>query len=152
MHSQNYSTMEESNIIYQDEIRRHMDAMRRWYKFFAVVAIVMSSLYLVFSVLIFVFGGYISRMTNSPIPIQPFGVIYLAPMAIAVPAIIFLMRAAKAAKTAVALNNPASNVAFMRWSKHFWKYCGIVTIVLLGLLVLSIAAGIVFAFTMTPQV
>ena len=143
--------MDESNIIYQDEIRRHMDAMRRWYKFFAVVAIVMASLYLVFSVLIFVFGGYLGRITNSPIPFQPFGVVYLVPMGLAVPAIIFLMRAAKAAKTAVALNNPASNVAFMRWSKHFWKYCGIVTIVLLGVMVLTLAAAIVFAFTLPPQ-
>lgn len=143
--------MEESNIIYQDEIRRHMDAMRRWYKFFAVVSIVMASLSLVIGVLVFVFGGYFNRWSNSPIPIQPFGIIYLIAMGIAVPAIIFLMRAAKAAKTAVALNNPASNVAFMRWSKHFWKYCGIVTIVLLGMTVLYIIAGVVFAFTLTPQ-
>lgn len=142
--------MDESNIIYQDEIRRHMDAMRRWYKFFAVVSIVMASLSLLFGVLIFVFGGYFNRISNSPFPIQPLGIIYLIAMGIAVPAIIFLMRAAKAAKTAVALNNPASNVAFMRWSKHFWKYCGIVTIVLLGLTVLYIAVGIVFAFTMVP--
>lgn len=143
--------MEESNIIYQDEIRRHMDTMRRWYKFFAVVAIVMSSLYLVFAILIFVFGGYLNKLTNLPIPIQPFGVIYLVPMAVAVPAIVFLLRAAKAAKTAVALNNPASNVAFMRWSKHFWKYCGIVAIVLLSLFVIYLAAGIIFAFTLTPH-
>jgi len=142
--------MDESSIIYQDEIRRHMDAMRRWYKFFAVVSIVMASLSLVSGVLIFVFGGYFNRLSHSPIPIQPFGIIYLIAMGIAIPAIIFLMRAAKAAKTAVALNNPASNVAFMRWSKHFWKYCGIVTIVLLGLMVLYIAMGIVLAFTMTP--
>ncbi|MBP5541471.1 MAG: hypothetical protein J6X88_07480 [Bacteroidales bacterium] len=143
--------MDESNIIYQDEIRRHMDTMRRWYKFFAVVAIVMASLYMVFAVLIFVFGGYLNRIINLPFPVQPFGVIYLVPMAIVVPAIVFLMRAAKAAKTAVALNNPASNVAFMRWSKHFWKYCGIVTIVLLSLFVVYLATAIVLAFTLTPQ-
>lgn len=144
--------MEESNIIYQDEIRRHVDAIRRWYKFFAVVAIVVASLYLVASVLIFVFGSYLSRWTGSPVPLQPFGTVYLIPMAVAVPAIVFLMKAAKAAKTSVALNNTASMVAFMRWSKRFWKYCGIVTIVLLGLWVLSVATAIILFFTLKAPV
>ena len=144
--------MDESNIIYQDEIRRHTDTIRRWYKFFAVVAIVLGSLYLVAAILVFVFGGYITRTFNIPIPIQPFGVIYLVPPALVVPAVIFLMRAAKAAKISVALNNPASNVAFIRWTKHFWKYCGIVAIVLLSLLVLYIAAGIILAATYLPTI
>lgn len=137
--------MDENSIIYQDEIRRHMDTMRRWYKFFAVVAIVIPSLYMVFAVLIFIFGEYINNRLGLPFPVQPLGIVYLIPVAVVVPAIVFLLRAAKAAKTAVALNNPASNVAFMRWSKHFWKYCGIVAIVLLSLFVLYLAALVFLA-------
>lgn len=136
--------MDESNIIYQDQIRRHTDSIRRWYQFFAIVSIVSASLYLVAAVLLFVFGGTINKFSPQPVPIQLYGIVYLLGVAIMVPAIIYLMKAAKAGKMSVALNNPADMVAFMRWSKHFWKYCGILTIVMLGILLLTIAFVVVY--------
>lgn len=136
--------MEESNIIYQDAIRRHVDAIRRWYKFFAVVSIVLSSLYLVSGVLLIVFGDGINRILGEQCFALPMGIVNILVMAVLVPAIIYLFKGAKAGKVSVALNNPADMVAFMRWSKHFWKYCGIVTIVVLGLSVLYIVATVIF--------
>ena len=136
--------MEESKIILEDAIRRHTDSMRRWYMFFAVVSIVMGALSLAAGVLLIVFGAALNAVSAHPVPVQAAGIVYILMAGVMVPAIVFLMRAAKAGKTSVALNNQADMVAFMRWSKHFWKYCGIVTIVLLGLAVLYTAAVVLF--------
>ena len=141
--------MDEMNIILQDEMRHHIDSIRKWYKFFGVLSIVMASLVMAFSVLTFVFNGFLSDLFTRHIPgfwiVN--GVLFALSSAVMVPLAVFLLRAARSGKKAVALNNEEAKVAFMRHTKLYWKYFGIVSIVALGVSVLMIAFDLVAIFT-----
>ena len=140
--------MEEQNLKLQVAVKHYVHSTGRWYKFFAVVSIVGMSLMVFGALCCFLVGGIMSdAMAESgypyPIPMWVFGILYLVCAGIMLPMVIYLMRAARAARTAVALNNNEAVVAFMRNTKSYWKFYGILTIVMLGLCVIAIPAGIV---------
>lgn len=134
--------MEEKNIRLQQEVKECAHSMGRWYKFFAVVYIVSAAIMLAAGVLMVTVGGmFESAMEKYPFPLWVMGVLYLVCAAVEVPAIVYLFRAAKACREAVGFNNNEAAARFMRHSKSYWKYIGILTIVMLGLTVLVMVAG-----------
>ena len=138
--------MEEQNIRLQQEAKQCVHSIGRWYKFFAVVGIVGASLMLLAGVLMIVASTVFSKaLAVYPFPAWVLGAIYLICAGLELPIIIFLMRAAKAATKAVGFNNNEAAVCFMRYTKRYWKYYGILTIVMLGLCALAVPTGVVAA-------
>jgi hypothetical protein len=63
-----------------------------------------------------------------------------------VPVIVYMLRGAKAAETAVALNSNEAALGFLSHSKSYWKFYGILTIVMLALCIIAIPIAIIAAF------
>jgi uncharacterized membrane protein YfcA len=78
-------------------------------------------------------------------PMWLFGILYLACAGLMVPVIVYLLRGAKAAETAVALNSNEAAVSFLSNSKSYWKFYGILTIVMLALCIIAIPISIITA-------
>lgn len=139
--------MEEQNIRLQQEVKQCVHSIGRWYKFFAVVSIVGAALMLLAAVIMFVATGLINEeltevLGSYPFPLWVLGIIYFLSAAIQVPMIIYLLCASKAATKAVGFNNNESAARFVRYTKRYWKFYGILTIVLLGICVLVIPAAV----------
>lgn len=138
--------MEEQNIRLQQEVKQCVHSIGRWYKFFAVVGIVGASLMLLLGALMIVASAVsIEALADYPFPAWVLGAIYLIGAGLELPIIIFLMRAAKAATKAVGFNNNEEAACFVRYTKRYWKYYGILTIVMLGLCVLAVPTGVLAA-------
>jgi hypothetical protein len=75
---------------------------------------------------------YAAAAGMAALPTALIAVLYLVIAGLQVPVIIYLMRSAKAAETAVALNSNEAAVSFLANSKSYWKYYGILTIVMLA--------------------
>ena len=144
--------MEEKNLKLQAASKRYIHSTGRWYKFFAVVCIVGMSVCAVLGILMILMSalGYDNLVKEAmaengmPFAAWVLGAIYLITAGLMLPMTIFLMRAAKAARTAVALNNNEAAVRFLRYTKSYWKFYGILTIVMLGISVIIIPAATVF--------
>lgn len=140
--------MEEKNIRLQQEVKECAHSMGRWYKFFAVVYIVAVAFMLLGGLLMLLAGGLMeSAMEDYPFPVWVLGVLYLVCAGVEVPIIVFLFRASNACREAVGLNNNEAAARFMHHSKQFWKYTGIVTIVVLGLTVFGMLGAVVYGLT-----
>jgi len=146
--------MEEQNIRLQQEVKQYVHSIGRWYKFFAIVSIVGVAFMLLAAVMLFVASGVANEALTEalgayPFPVWVVGVIYSVCAIVQVPMIVYLMCASKAATKAVGFNNNESATRFMHYSKRYWKYYGILTIVMLGICVLviplAVTAGVVAA-------
>ena len=137
--------MEEQNLKLQAAAKRYVHSIGRWYKFFAVVSIVGMALMVLGALSLILAGGLMAdamaEANPYPFPMWVLGVIYLVSAGLMLLMVIYLMRAASAARTAVALNNNEAALAFIRNTKSYWKFYGILTIVILGICVLVIPAA-----------
>lgn len=136
--------MDEQNIRLQQEAKQCVHSIGRWYKFFAIVGIVMASLCVLAGAFMIVASAvFTEALAECPFPAWMMGAVYLVSAVLELPVIIYLMRAAKAATKAVGFNNNELAAAFIRLSKSYWKYYGILTIVMLGLCALAVPTGVV---------
>lgn len=137
--------MEEQNLRFQEEAKQYVRSMGRWYKFFGILSIVGCVFEVLGAMVMFATGsmmeGMMSNMADNEyaaaagmaaLPTALIAVLYLVIAGLQVPVIIYLMRSAKAAETAVALNSNEAAVSFLANSKSYWKYYGILTIVVLA--------------------
>lgn len=145
--------MEERTLKLQTAAKRYVHSTSRWYKFFAVVSIVGMSLCTLFGILFILLScmGLDASMAAAmaasgyQFPLWVLGAIYLVSAGLMLPAVIYLMRAARAARIAVALNDNEAAVRYMRFTKSYWKYYGILTIVMLGICAVAVPAVLVVA-------
>lgn len=138
--------MEEQNIRLQQEVKQCVHSIGRWYKFFAIVGIVGASLMLLLGALMIVASAVpIEAFADYPFPAWVLGAVYLISAGLELPVIIYLWRAAKYARKAVGFNNNEEVTRFVRYTKRYWKYYGILTIVLLGLCALAVPTGVAAA-------
>ena len=142
--------MEERTLKLQSAAKRYVHSTGRWCKFFAVVSIVGMSLFTLCGVLLILCSclGLDAAMNGAVpagcvMPMWVIGAIYLVSAGLMLPAVIYLMRAAKAARTAVALNDNEAALRYMRCTKSYWKYYGILTIVMLGICAVGIPVAVV---------
>ena len=145
--------MEEQNVKLQQEVRQYVHSTGRWYQFFGVVSIVGASLMVLMALVMFFAGGLMNEAlaeSGQQFPAWVLGVIYVLSAACMIPMIIFMMRGAKAAKEATGLHNNDAAVRFFYETKRYWKFYGILTIVLLGLTILVVPVatviGVAIAF------
>ena len=138
--------MEEKNIKLQLEVRQYVHSTGRWYKFFGVVGIVMSALMVLGAVAMFVSGDKMEETlygTGYIMPAWVYGVVYLVTTLLMIPMIIYMFRGAKAAAEASGLHNNEAAVRFLRETKRYWKFYGILYIVILGICALALVGGVV---------
>ena len=139
--------MDEQNIRLQREVEQYVHSTGRWYKFFAIVGIVGAAFMLLGGVMMILLGSFMNESLaelNYPFPLWTLGLLYLACAAIEVFIIIYLFRAAQAAREATGLNSNEAATRFMRYTKKFWKFYGIFTIVMLALCIVAIPVAVGF--------
>lgn len=139
--------MDEQNIRLQREMEQYVHSTGRWYKFFAIVGIVGASFMALAGVMLILMGILMPEAlaeVGHPFPAWILGALYLACTVLEVFVIIYLFRGAKAAREAAGLNSNEAAVRFMRYTKKYWKFYGIVTIVMLGLCIAAIPVAVGF--------
>lgn len=148
--------MEEQNLRLQEEAKQYVRSMGRWYKFFGILSIVGCVFMVLGAIMMLAVGGMMDEgmknyeMYNSEgmgsMPTWLIGILYLVCAGLMVPVIVYMLRGAKAAETAVALNSNEAAVNFLSNSKSYWKFYGIMTIVMLALCIIAIPIAIIAAF------
>ena len=148
--------MEEQNLRLQEEAKQYVRTMGRWYKFFGILSIVGCVFMVLGAIMMLAVGGMMDEgmknyeMYNSEgmgsMPTWLIGILYLVCAGLMVPVIVYMLRGAKAAETAVALNSNEAAVSFLSNSKSYWKFYGILTIVMLALCIIAIPIAIIAAF------
>ena len=148
--------MEEQNLRLQEEAKQYVRSMGRWYKFFGILSIVGCVFMVLGAIMMLAVGGMMDEgmknyeMYNSEgmgsMPTWLIGILYLVCAGLMVPVIVYMLRGAKAAETAVALNSNEAALSFLSNSKSYWKFYGIMTIVMLALCIIAIPIAIIAAF------
>lgn len=148
--------MEEQNLRLQEEAKQYVRSMGRWYKFFGILSIVGCVFMVLGAIMMLAVGGMMDEgmknyeMYNSEgmgsMPTWLIGILYLVCAGLMVPVIVYMLRGAKAAETAVALNSNEAALGFLSNSKSYWKFYGILTIVMLALCIIAIPIAIIAAF------
>ena len=136
--------MEEKNNRLQQDVKQYVYTIGRWCKFFEVLGIVSVVLCVLAALMMFLAGGMMTKALASEgmnFPAWVMGLLYLIAAGLEVPAIVYLMRAANAADLANRRNNNEAAAQFLRQTKKFWKYYGILTIVMLGICIVAILVG-----------
>ncbi len=151
--------MEEQNLRLQEEAKQYVRSMGRWYKFFGILSIVGCVFMVLGAIMMFAAGSVISNFDYSAyegydanvaasmvgMPMWLIGILYLACAGLMVPMIVYMLRGAKAAETAVALNSNEAALSFLSNSKSYWKFYGILTIVVLAICIIAIPISIIAA-------
>ena len=147
--------MEEQNLRLQEEAKQYVRSMGRWYKFFGILSIVGCVFMVLGAIMMLAVGGMMDEgmknyeMYNSEgmgsMPTWLIGILYLVCAGLMVPVIVYMLRGAKAAETAVALNSNEAALGFLSNSKSYWKFYGIMTIVMLALCIIAIPIATITA-------
>ena len=147
--------MEEQNLRLQEEAKQYVRTMGRWYKFFGILSIVGCVFMVLGAIMMLAVGGMMDEgmknyeMYNSEgmgsMPTWLIGILYLVCAGLMVPMIVYMLRGAKAAETAVALNSNEAALGFLSNSKSYWKFYGIMTIVMLALCIIAIPIATITA-------
>lgn len=141
--------MEEANIQLQEEAKNYVKATVPWLQFFYILFFICIGFMAVGAIFMFAMIPLMNHFGTDldGMPVFIFGVcgaLYLIVAALYVPLSIYLMRATKDARNAVAQNSNEAAVRYMLNTKKYWKFYGIITIALVGLsFVLGIVLGIV---------
>ena len=140
--------MEEKDLQLLEESKLYVSSMGKWMKFFAVLM----TICLVFLVLGCIgaisFGSKIPLYMFGGLSLKWFGLLYLILIILYIFPTIYLYRSSAAAKLAVESDDNVSMVEFLKNNKSFWKFCGILTIVMLIFYVLIIIGIMVAAIAM----
>lgn len=144
--------MDEPNLTLQMQSAKYISSTCKWLKFLGIIMIIsIAFLFLggLGSIITGTVIGNISPIMNSDYAgigngISIFiGIVYMISAVLCIFPTVFMLRAAKAGKAAVALHDNSKMVEFARNTKSYWKFSGIVTIVALAFVVLCILGGIV---------
>ena len=141
--------MEEKDLQLLEESKLYVSSTGKWMKFFAILGCIGAGLLVLAALMMASVGRYIPLDEDfgifGRIGMRLFGIIYLVFAAVYVYPIIYLFRASAAAKLAVECNDNVQMTEFLKNNKSFWKYCGILTIVLFCVYILMVL-GIAIAF------
>jgi uncharacterized membrane protein (DUF485 family) len=137
--------MEEKDLQLLEESKLYVSSMGKWMKFFAVLM----TIALVFMALgcigIMLFGSLIPLDMFGGLSLRWFGILYLILIILYIFPTLYLYRSSAAARLAVECDDNVQMVEFLRNNKSFWKFCGILTIVMLALYVVFIICMVIFA-------
>lgn len=143
--------MEEKELQMMETAREYVRSAGKWMQFMGILLCISTAFMFLCGIMMMVFSGAGFHLGYYPMErgfTIMMGIIYLIMAGIYIYPALCLLRAAKAAKEAAEFNNNEQMVEFLRNNKAFWKFCGILTIVMLALSVLMlIVAPIAVAFS-----
>ena len=138
--------MDEPNLTLQMQSANYINSACKWMKFVGITAIVMVAFMFLAGVALIIMGGVFAGMPIPSSVVPGMGIItgitYIISAIICIFPTIFMLRAAKAGKAAVALHDNSKMAEFARNTKSYWKFNGIVLIVVLAFLALCLIGGI----------
>ena len=139
--------MEEKDLQLLEESKLYVSSMGKWMKFFAVLGCIGIAFLVLCTIFMMAVGANIP-LFDGVMSLKWFSLIYIVLAAIYIWPIMYLFRASAAAKQAVEYNDNVQMTEFLKNNKSFWKYCGILTIVLFCVYILVII-GVAIAFAAT---
>lgn len=137
--------MDETNLTLQMQSAKYVNSICKWMKFFGIVMVIMIALMFIYGILCITIGTALGIAGSNSFPALGIvmGALYIVTSIIYIIPTIYMLRAAKAGKAAVALHDNTKMVEFARNSKSYWKFNGIVAIIFLSIAVLCILGGII---------
>lgn len=144
--------MEEKDLQLLEAAKEHVISTSKWMKFLAILGCIGAVFMILCGICVMAFSG-VMDFGFYDVPGGSFitifmGIFYLIMAGLYIYPILCLLRASKAAQMAVEMNSNEQMVEFLSNSKSFWKFCGILTIVMLALSVIAlIVAPIAVAFS-----
>jgi len=143
--------MEERDLQLLEESKLYVSSTGKWMKFFAVLGCIGAGFMVIAAIIMASVGSYIPLDDDfGSFFMRMMGIIYLVVAAVYIYPIIYLFRASAAATLAVESNDNVQMTEFLKNNKSFWKYCGILTIVMFCVYILLIL-GIAIAFAATGR-
>ena len=145
--------MEEQNIQLQEEVKQYVASTGRWYKFFGILGIIGIVLMVMGAIIVFVAGNALSSADVMEMAGMPegmaqmggasMGIVYLICSLLYVPMVVYMLRGAQAAESAVALNSNEAAARFLLNTKSYWKFYGILSIVMICLMIMLFIVAII---------
>ena len=142
---------EQSKMQLTDEVVNYVESIGKWYRFFGIVLIICAVLLLFFAVMLFTmpmqsYASYGYDASDAVVSNTVIGFVYILAIGFYIPVIVFLFRGARAANAVVMTpNNDADLVDFLKHTRSFWKYTGILTIIGFALSILGFFMGMLSA-------
>lgn len=146
--------MEEKDLQLLEESKLYVSSMGKWMKFFAILGCIGAGFMVLAALLLISVGSFIPLAEDlgvlSRVGTGVVGFIYLIIAAVYIYPIIYLFRASAAARLAIESKDNVQMTEFLKNNKSFWKYCGILTIVLfcfyivliIGFIIAGVALGL----------
>ena len=139
--------MEEKDLQLLEESKLYVSSMGKWMKFFAVLMTICLVFFALGCIGIMSFGLHIPVDMFGGLSLKWFGLLYLILIILYIFPTLYLYRSSAAAKLAVESNDNYQMLEFLKNNKSFWKFCGILTIVMLALYVVFIICMVIFAMS-----
>jgi hypothetical protein len=146
--------MEEKDLQLLEESKLYVSSMGKWMKFFAILGCIGAGFMVLAALLLISVGSFIPLAEDlgvlSRVGTGVVGFIYLIIAAVYIYPIIYLFRASAAARLAIESKDNVQMTEFLKNNKSFWRYCGILTIVLfcfyivliIGFIIAGVALGL----------
>ncbi len=146
--------MEEKDLQLLEESKLYVSSMGKWMKFFAILSCIGAGFMVLAALLLILVGSFIPLAEDlgvlSRVGTGVVGFIYLIIAAVYIYPIIYLFRASAAARLAIESKDNVQMTEFLKNNKSFWRYCGILTIVLfcfyivliIGFIIAGVAMGL----------
>jgi hypothetical protein len=130
----------EDELQQMDYARAYLYSISKWMKFFFVLMIICIAFMVIGGLCAIITSPLMGSLSDAGIdmPFWIFGVLYLACAVVYIFPALYMKRAANAADIAIHSNSNEAVVEFLKNNKSLWKFCGILTIVMLGISILMI--------------
>jgi hypothetical protein len=154
--------MEEKDQKLMQEVTNYVESTGKWYRFFGVMAVIGAALVFLAGVSVLISSSFVdyayndlysygsmpaNTEFNSTVLIIT-GILYILMSGLMVPVAVFMFRGANAARDAVNNRDNEKAVLFLKNTKSYWKFYGILTIVVISICLLVFFIGILSAASM----
>lgn len=155
--------MEEKDQKLMQEVTNYVESTGKWYRFFGVMAVIGAALMVLAGVIVLISSSFVdyaynydlysygsmpaNTEFNSTVLIIT-GILYILLSSLMVPVAVFMFRGANAARDAVNNRDNEKAVLFLKNTKSYWKFYGILTIVVISICLLVFFIGMLSAASM----
>lgn len=155
--------MEEKDQKLMQEVTNYVESTGKWYRFFGVMAVIGAALVFLVGVSVLISSSFVdyaynydlysygSMPANTEIDSTALiitGILYILMSGLMVPVAVFMFRGANAARDAVNNRDNEKAVLFLKNTKSYWKFYGILTIVVISICLLVFFIGMLSAASM----
>lgn len=133
----------EDELQQMDYARAYLYSIGKWMKFFFVLMVICIAMMVIGGLTCMATSPLMGDLPDLNMPFWIFGILYLVCAVVYIFPTLYMKRAANAADLAIHSNSNEAVLDFLKNNKSFWKFCGIFTIVMIGLCILMIPIMII---------